>query len=496
MSRPSATQSPCSTIACCLRTSAARTPGSAATFEAPAETSGVRIASVTSSPSSSTRSPTSMRDRSAISPAAPRRARGRRAPTARYIAPVSRYVKPSRSATARATVDLPAPAGPSMAMTMASEARRGVARPRGSVDFAVRWLARSSLVAVLVAAAPAEAKVACGDGDDRVRGRQRCGSSGSTTGRRDESGFEEYACLGRRRSRCSVGGVGSDQRRRLGRARRSTRTPARFLASYHQSDGEGGPSAHVRSSTSIAGAPSRFVNLACCEWMPLAPARDATARVAVLAPGEGVFVKPPGRRARTLAGEDAARATSRCTAAPSTGPRAATARSATLRGVTGGEATALEPVRLRRRGGACAAARGRTIVASGSVRVVRDGRRALRLPGRQPRPFAARRRPRRRGSSATAGCSCSARAAPAWSTRCTRRAPVPRAESVSAATLLRDGTLAWIDFAGAADRAQRRARSPSCSRVGAAGARGRAPRARLLDRDGGPQALPARPSAG
>jgi hypothetical protein len=41
-------------------------------------------------------------------------------PTQRYIAPVSRYVKPSRCATARATVDFPAPAGPSMAMTMPS----------------------------------------------------------------------------------------------------------------------------------------------------------------------------------------------------------------------------------------------------------------------------------------------------------------------------------------------------------------------------------------
>ena len=38
--------------------------------------------------------------------------------TARYIAPVSRYVKPSAPATARATVDLPAPAGPSMATIM------------------------------------------------------------------------------------------------------------------------------------------------------------------------------------------------------------------------------------------------------------------------------------------------------------------------------------------------------------------------------------------
>ncbi|MEY4010793.1 MAG: hypothetical protein RLZZ93_1486 [Actinomycetota bacterium] len=33
----------------------------------------------------------------------------------RYMAPVSRYSKPSREASARAIVDLPAPAGPSMA---------------------------------------------------------------------------------------------------------------------------------------------------------------------------------------------------------------------------------------------------------------------------------------------------------------------------------------------------------------------------------------------
>jgi hypothetical protein len=36
--------------------------------------------------------------------------------TARYIAPVSRYGIPRRRASREATVDLPAPAGPSMAM--------------------------------------------------------------------------------------------------------------------------------------------------------------------------------------------------------------------------------------------------------------------------------------------------------------------------------------------------------------------------------------------
>ena len=101
-----------------MRTSAARTPGSAATREAPADASGVRISSVTSRPSSSTRSPTRMSARSAIAAASSSRPAAASA-TARYIAPVSRYVKPSRSATARATVDFPAPAGPSMAITMA-----------------------------------------------------------------------------------------------------------------------------------------------------------------------------------------------------------------------------------------------------------------------------------------------------------------------------------------------------------------------------------------
>jgi hypothetical protein len=46
-------------------------------------------------------------------------ARTASSPTARYIAPVSRYGMPSRAAKVRATVDLPAPAGPSIAMTRA-----------------------------------------------------------------------------------------------------------------------------------------------------------------------------------------------------------------------------------------------------------------------------------------------------------------------------------------------------------------------------------------
>ena len=152
------------------------------------------------------------------------------------------------------------------------------------------------------------------------------------------------------------------------------------------------------------------MNVACCEWTPaLRLATDGT--VAVNAPGEGVFVKAPGRRARTLAGEGGARdlAMYGGTVYWSEGGQA---RSAGLPGASGGEAPALEPVRLRRRGGACAAARGRTIAASGSVRVYEtpDGRFACRI-GRRGRSCSPA--PRRRGSSATAGCSSSARAAPA-----------------------------------------------------------------------------------
>ena len=58
------------------------------------------------------------------------RARARNA-TARYIAPVSRYSRPRRSANARPTVLLPAPAGPSMAMTrttLTSSCRWGTPR--------------------------------------------------------------------------------------------------------------------------------------------------------------------------------------------------------------------------------------------------------------------------------------------------------------------------------------------------------------------------------
>src|SRR3954469_487590 len=64
MSRPSATQSPLAMSARCLSSRAARTVGSAARREASWEISGVRMAALTSRPSSSTRSPSKRISRS------------------------------------------------------------------------------------------------------------------------------------------------------------------------------------------------------------------------------------------------------------------------------------------------------------------------------------------------------------------------------------------------------------------------------------------------
>ena len=71
MSRPSATQSPTDISSRCLATSASRTAGLVATREAASDTSGVRMASVTSRPSATTRSPSSRSMAAAASEAAP-----------------------------------------------------------------------------------------------------------------------------------------------------------------------------------------------------------------------------------------------------------------------------------------------------------------------------------------------------------------------------------------------------------------------------------------
>ena len=305
----------------------------------------------------------------------------------------------------------------------------------------------------LLAAAPAQAKVACGDGTTAfVDGRLRIFGVHYKTA--FEEGFEEYACLGRRMKPLLVGGVGADQG--VGSAVTPVYAHAgRYLAAYDQSDGEGGPDADVTVVDLVRRRTVSFMNLACCEGTPpLRLARDGT--LAVLAPGDGVLVKAPGRRARALSGEGARDLA--MVGGTVYWTESGQARSAALPGVGGSEAFALEPVRLRRRGGPCRAARGRTIAASGSVRVydTPDGRFVCRVDREGRTPLVDAVPPRIVGDRwlLTFGPT-TARVVDSRTGR-----PVSSAADVSEATVLRDGTLAWTDFDG-----RLRVRSPGAEAV-------------------------------
>jgi hypothetical protein len=310
-----------------------------------------------------------------------------------------------------------------------------------------------TVLAVLVLCAPAQAKVACGDGTTAfVDGNLRIFGIHYKTA--DETGFEEYACLGRRMKPLYVGGVGSDSGVGFGQTQAYAHA-GRYLASYDYSDGEGGPDSDVSVQDLRRRRTVSFLNLACCEGVPpLRLASDGT--LAVLAPGDGVVVKAPGRRARTLAGEGARDLAMH--GGTVYWSERGQAHASGLPGARGGEATALEPVRLRRRGGRCAAARGRTIVATGSLRVYEtgDGRFACRIGGRRPFALAGSSAPRIVGDRwLLVFGEGSARVVDSRTGR-----TVTRARAASQATLLRDGTLAWIDFAGKAI-----ARSPGAEPV-------------------------------
>ncbi|MEA2125639.1 MAG: hypothetical protein QOI80_2421, partial [Solirubrobacteraceae bacterium] len=215
----------------------------------------------------------------------------------------------------------------------------------------------------------------------------------------------------------------------------------RYLAGYDTEDGEGGPSAHLSVTDLRTGRSFGFTNVACCEGVPaFRAARDGS--LVALTPGEDLFVKRPGHRARTLS---------------STTPRdlamrggtvywteSGVARSTVLDGIGGGEVLMLEPVRMDRRAGC----EGRAIAAAGSVRVLARGDRRVGCriggPARFPAGAAGDPLPRIVGGRwllrRTAGT------ARVMDTRSGHA--VALAAGVRDATLLRDGTLAWIDDAG------------------------------------------------
>ena len=300
-----------------------------------------------------------------------------------------------------------------------------------------------TLLAVLALCAPAQAKVACGDGTTAfVDGNLRIFGVHYKTS--FEEGFEEYACLGRRMKPLLVGGVGADQG--VG----SSETPVyarnrRYLATYEQSDSEGGPDADVTVFDLLRRKAVSFSNLACCEWRPSIRLASNGA-VAVLSPGEGLFVKAPGAKPRVLAAEGSGARDLAMHGGWVYWTEGGQAHATGIRGTQGGEAFALEPVRLRRRGGRCAAARGRTIVASGSIRVYEtpDGRRACRIGARRSIGLAGSSPPRIVADRwVLAFGEGSARVIDMRTGK-----TVLHERSVAQATLLADGTLAWLDIHG------------------------------------------------
>ena len=115
---------------------------------------------------------------------------------------------------------------------------------------------------------------------------------------REEWGADHYACIGRGARPQAVGfeysntGTGTDD------------TPAyalgggRYLAAYHYTDGEGGPSASISLLDLRARRRAGFVNVVCCEGDP-AFLVGADGTMAAIEPGEGLWIKRPGGRPRT-----------------------------------------------------------------------------------------------------------------------------------------------------------------------------------------------------
>jgi hypothetical protein len=322
----------------------------------------------------------------------------------------------------------------------------------------------------------AQARLACDDGATVLaEGRMRILAKFFDTP--DETGSNHWACLGRARRPLLVGGSVVTPGTASGDTPAYAFGGGRYVGALNLSDGEGGPSSDVTVYDLRRRRVVAFVNLACCEGTPaFRVARDGTA--VVLARGVGLLVKRPGRRAiivLTDRGFDLAMAGDTVYWSERGQPR-----SDTLEWLSGRqEARMLEPVRARSRArGPCPAARGRTVVASGSVRVVeRAGAR---------RRIACRAGSARRIDAGRAGAAAPRIVADRWllvvgegraRVADTRSGlTVTRAASVARATLLLDGTLAWIDVAGRA-LAQAPGAAPVVGAAAGARARAAAPRA-------------------
>jgi hypothetical protein len=303
-------------------------------------------------------------------------------------------------------------------------------------------LAAALTVLIGIKSADAKPEVTCSSGTTAfLDGKLRIFGTYYET--RDEWGFDEFACLRGAKRPVSAGLEGSTT------GTGSADTPAyafdgsRYLLSYFYTDGEGGPSAHMSVQDLVTRRSFGFGNVACCEGVPAFRVASDGSYVA-LTPGEDLFVKRPGHGFRTLSTRGAIPKDLAMFGGTVYWSEAGVAHSALLAGVTGGEATMLEPVRFER-GKHCG---GRPVAASGRVRVfVHDG---VRLGCRVDR-------------GVVFGAGAKADPLPrivgdrwvllrprgtAWVIDSRTGRAVTVAGGVAQATVLVDGTLAWTDTAG------------------------------------------------
>jgi hypothetical protein len=329
-------------------------------------------------------------------------------------------------------------------------------------EWAMRPAMLVVLAALLVAAAGAgaqRARVRCDAGttvfaDGRLRIFAVPYRTPPTRSGNRESGHRHYACVGRRGRPVGVGTDGSDAGTFSTSAPAYARGGNRYLGSYRTDDGEGGPSAwivviDVRTLRAVA-----YANVTCCEGVPSFRVTD-DGRL-LLADGPLTLHGPGTRRERTLSAPGTAAsdvalagATVYWTEHPGTGEPVA--RSAALDGATGDrEADLLEPAFVPRRTRPCGRRRGSEVAASPSVRVFERGaaRFACRVRGPAHMAAGAPGDPRPR---IVANRWVLLRTGDGLSVLDSRSGSVVTAVEgtpLRHATLLRDGTAAWLEQGG------------------------------------------------
>lgn len=273
---------------------------------------------------------------------------------------------------------------------------------------------------------------------------------------RTESSADHYACLGRRGKPLAVGSYYSDAGTGYSDVPAYVFARGRYLARYDYSDGEGGPSADWTVIDLRDRTKSYRANVLCCEDIGDFPEFLVAGDGSLLTIEESeVFLKRPS--ASTRISDRSARAEALAIRGAtvywteSSKTSDATAKSLTLDGVTGSdEPRLLTPTSLRRGSSPCASVKGRTVAASRMVRVYEtsDARFACRYSKRL-----------RRGGAGDTEDPAPRVVGDRWVLMTsldrtlvldsvTRRRVTVVETPMTEATLLANGTLAWIDDTG------------------------------------------------